>query len=122
VRVLARGGGGECNQGGEVIYAASAAAVGSISVSVMPSQLLGYFEPVRSVVEHLRRADFFPSVTALRTEAEYKKFSHTFNLGMSPIYRFGVGQGLTTGISYWLGLRTLGKPYLHVGRLGASPM
>ena len=38
------------------------------------------------------------------------------------IYSFGVGKGLTTGTSHWFGLRALGKPYLHVGGLGAAPM
>ena len=33
----------------------------------------------------------------------------------------GVIQGLTAGTSHWLGLRVWGKPYLHVGRLGAAP-
>jgi hypothetical protein len=36
------------------------------------------------------------------------------------IYSLGVGQGLTTGSSQWFGLRALGKPYLHVGGLGAA--
>jgi hypothetical protein len=34
----------------------------------------------------------------------------------------GMIQGLTAGISHWLGLRVWGKPYLHVGRLGTVPM
>ena len=33
-----------------------------------------------------------------------------------------MGKCLTTGTSHWLGLRALGKNYLHVGGLGASPM
>jgi hypothetical protein len=33
-----------------------------------------------------------------------------------------VGKSLTTGTSHWFGLRALGKPYLHVGGLGAAPM
>ena len=33
----------------------------------------------------------------------------------------GVIQGLTAGTSHWLGLRVWGKPYLHVGGLGAIP-
>ena len=37
------------------------------------------------------------------------------------IYSFGVDEGLTTGASQWFGLRALGKPHLHVGRLGAAP-
>jgi RNase adaptor protein for sRNA GlmZ degradation len=37
------------------------------------------------------------------------------------IYSFGVGKGLATDSSHWFDLRALGKPYLHVGRLGAAP-
>jgi hypothetical protein len=33
----------------------------------------------------------------------------------------GVIQGWTTGTSHWLGLRIWGKPYLHMGSLGAVP-
>ena len=32
-----------------------------------------------------------------------------------------MGKGLTTGTSHWFGLGALGKPYLHVGGLGAAP-
>ena len=38
------------------------------------------------------------------------------------IYSFGMGKGLTTGTPHWFGLRSLGKPYLHVGGLGATPV
>jgi hypothetical protein len=33
----------------------------------------------------------------------------------------GVIRGSTAGTSHWLELRVWGKPYLHVGRLGAVP-
>jgi hypothetical protein len=81
------------------------------------------------------RTDLFPSVIALRTKTkkERKKkrkrklgqrsSSHTPLILPDRIlkYSFGVGKGLTTGTSHWFGLRALGKPYLHVGRLGAAP-
>jgi hypothetical protein len=38
------------------------------------------------------------------------------------IHSFGVGNSLTTGTSHWFGLRALGKPYLHMGGLGAAPL
>jgi hypothetical protein len=34
----------------------------------------------------------------------------------------GVIQGSAAATSHWLGLRVWGKPYLHVGRLGAVPI
>ena len=43
MRVLAKG--SKCSQGGEVTSATSVAAVGSTSISAMPSQLLSYSAP-----------------------------------------------------------------------------
>ena len=62
-------------------------------------------------------ADLFPSVTALRTEALGWQSSSCTSLILPNrilIYSFGVFQGLAIGTSHWLGLRALGKPYLHV--------
>ena len=36
------------------------------------------------------------------------------------IYSLGMCKGLTTGTTLWFDLRALGKPYLHVGGLGAA--
>ena len=43
-------------------------------------------------------------------------------LASTIVSSFGMGQGLTTGTSHWLSLRALGKPYLHVGGLGAAAL
>ena len=75
----------KCKLGGEVVSAFSAAVVGSTSVSFVPSLSftllcaeLGQAGPMRGRVaseecgsfrQHFRRADLFPSVTALMTEA-----------------------------------------------------
>ena len=70
------------------------------------------------------KADLFPSVTALRTEAlRSQSSSHTPLILPDRIllYSFGVGQGLTIGTSHWLCLRALGKAYLHMGGLGFAP-
>jgi hypothetical protein len=64
------------------------------------------------------------NVTALRTEALRRRSSSYTPLILLVrilIYSFGLGQGLTTGTSHWLGLRALEKPYLYVGGLGAAP-
>ena len=69
---------------------------------------------------HFRRADLFPGgkVTALMTEAlrwQSNSLTPLFLLDRIFIYSFGVGWVLTIGASYWLDLRGLGIPYLHVG-------
>ena len=78
-----------------------------------------------SFIQCFGRADLFPSVTALRTEGSDDRVVLEHHLILPDrilIYSFGVGKGLTTGTSHWFGLRALGKPYLHVGGLGAAPM
>jgi hypothetical protein len=82
--------------------------------------------PVRSAVGPQVVApgkDFFPRVTALGTKDSEDRvvLMHLYFPGY--LYTVvGVIQGSTADTSHWLGLRVWGKPYLHVGRIGAAPM
>ena len=98
---------------------ASAAAIGSSSVS---PYLPGY-SICCPLLSWIWRADLFKMLQLLEQKANNKVVLELLILtDRILIYSFGMGQGLTTGTSHWFGLRALGKPYLHVGGLGAAPM
>ena len=71
-----------------------------------------------------RREDIFPSVaySSWNKRLRQRNSSRIPLIPCMDLYTvLGVIQGLTAGTSHWLGLRVWGKPYLHVGRLGAIP-
>jgi hypothetical protein len=71
----------------------------------------------QSFRQHFRKTDLFPSVNSSDDKVV---LAPLILLDRILIYSFGVGKGRTTGTSHWFGLRTLGKPYLHVGGLAAD--
>jgi hypothetical protein len=113
--------------------ATSVTAVGSTSVSLCLPCLVTPHHPARPALSWVR-SGASGSALGEQTSSEvllllgqrlrWQSSSRTplILLDRILIYSFGVGQGLTTGTSHWLGPRALGKPYLHVGRLGAAPM
>ena len=92
VRVPAMG--SEFEQGGEVVSAASAAAVGSTSVSAMPSRLLVY--STRQCLGEQNSSQVLQLLGQKLSEDGVNLRTLLILPDKILIYSFGVGQGLTT--------------------------
>jgi hypothetical protein len=98
------------------------------SCSALSQVRLGWLEahyPVRSAAGPqvaLRERRSLPKYySSWNKRLRQRSSSHTPLIPWMDLYTvLGVIQSSTAGTSHWLGLRVWGKPYLHVGKLGAA--